>query len=114
MNRSFSLAFESGGSNLDQFEVKFINGDYVNKVEDIRNGHLSLSPNPTGNFLTLDFNESINADVKIIDLNGIVRFEGEITNSHKFEIDTSQLSSGAYIINITEKGSHFSSRFIKI
>lgn len=70
---------------------------------DFIKNNFSIYPNPTNSLLFIDFTEFSNISVQVLDLNGRIILSKSATSSTT--LDTSNLSSGLYLIKInSEKG----------
>ncbi|MFA9391953.1 MAG: DUF5060 domain-containing protein [Prolixibacteraceae bacterium] len=107
------LIFESGGSNIDQFEVRFINGDYVGINEQEKSMNFSIYPNPVDEHLQVVFKQSFTGILKIIDMKGAVKMSEELNEQVKIDIDTTCLIKGNYVINVEGSEEVYSKNFIK-
>jgi len=75
----------------------------------------SVFPNPVTNLLNIQFNQEIpyQGDLKIFDSKGKLIIRQSIDDNIKLK--TNQLTSGTYIINITDaQGRQYFNRFIKL
>jgi glucuronoarabinoxylan endo-1,4-beta-xylanase len=81
-------------------------------AENNSNSRLQIYPNPAKNEIFVEW-KSADAVYSIIDAKGgIVSYKAKLTNG-KNRIDVSKLSSGLYLIEITDSGKSFKSKFIK-
>ena len=78
-------------------------------VDYIGNQNILVFPNPTDAVLNIKGAEP-NAQFSILDLNGKLLFEGELTEN---KIDVSKLNEGFFILKITEKTKVTIRRFVK-
>jgi hypothetical protein len=75
---------------------------------------ISVYPNPTSNFLTIDvsFIELNNSEVSIFDMNGRVVLQPNIAVNAVNRLDVSHLENGIYVLDIQGAVAHYVSRFI--
>lgn len=97
--------------------VKFFDnsGNFTTGIESINHSDYSIDifPNPTENELNINFNTSNNLQksVRIFDITGkLLLVEETISN---LKLNTSNLTKGLYIINITEDNKSKTIKFIK-
>lgn len=73
--------------------------------ENSLNDLVSVYPNPTTDFVTIDFGNSLDnsvARIQIVDLLGKEVYQsGKVSQTSVLQINTSQFSKGVYIVNIT-------------
>ena len=64
-------------------------------------------PNPTRNFLIVELEENVNADILVYDINGKLVIKDRLNNEQQKQLDFSFLKQGNYLlhINIAEKQS---------
>jgi hypothetical protein len=61
---------------------------------------LHVYPNPAGNFVTIEYPELANANVKLFDVNGKLLFSESATGKDKLTLNISSYKSGAYTLTI--------------
>ncbi|GEM_PF-5543431 len=98
---------------IDQVEYVFsITGDCEDlSITDLEKVDLTISPNPTSDFLTIQSKSNINR-IEIYNSIGQKVLLRDLKNSSK-KIDVSSLSKGNYIIQITTEGENLTKKFIK-
>ena len=77
---------------------------YITKFE--------LSPNPTVEFISLNFSESVKGEVWISDMNGNVLLTKKV-NTKSTSFDIANLAAGIYFVNFTQNGVVSSQKFVK-
>ena len=90
-------------------ELELTEEDSIDHPGSMSYGGIRVYPNPANEFVIVEFPEVAEDDyqIKIVDLMGILRAEGEILETEwETEINTASLSSGLYILTIW-KGSEF-------
>ncbi len=90
-------------------ELELTEDDSIDHPGSMSYGGIRVYPNPANEFVIVEFPEVAEDDyqIKIVDLMGILRAEGEILETEwETEINTASLSSGLYILTIW-KGSEF-------
>ena len=68
---------------------------------------LKIYPNPTTNFLIVESEENVNADILVYDINGKLVIKDKLINEQQKQLDFSFLRQGNYLlhINIADKQS---------
>ncbi len=115
-SRIYSLVIlqETATKNLVQAEaVSPLEGVVTTGISNnIKQIEASVFPNPTDNFLTVQFNEATHATITVTDIDGKLIMQKAISQN-QFKLDISSLPKAIYLINIkTEKG-EFNQKFIK-
>ncbi|HMR89514.1 MAG TPA: T9SS type A sorting domain-containing protein, partial [Saprospiraceae bacterium] len=88
---------------------------YISSTEESKNhSSFEIFPNPTSNFINLDFSQSANGVVKIIDLTGQIVYRRMVKEANNIQIDLDGLSKGIYIINIQTEQNQISKTFSKL
>lgn len=82
--------------------------DPTASLEDIENLTISMYPNPTTDFITIDSSE--NGSFTIVDMMGSVVAEGVVNNN---KVNVTALNSGTYFVNFTTENGVYQGRFIK-
>ena len=74
-------------------------------IEAVRKFIVTISPNPTSDYITVTFNEIINEEVtiQIYDARGKICQSFENIKDQNFKVDVSNLCSGVNYINILTK-----------
>ena len=77
---------------------------------------LNLSPNPTSDFVTLEFGEEIGEyQVSVFDLNGALVYRGESTADKTHKMDIRKMANGVYLLNVLSKtGYHCNQKLVII
>ena len=111
-NFRFKFEFKSGGGNdlfIDDINITY--NDYTN-ITSSENKSISIYPNPSSNFLTI--NSALNIDnITIYDIYGKVIINKNEASSNNIIIDISQLSAGFYNILVNQSGNKKMLSFIK-
>ena len=111
-NFRFKFEFKSGGGNdlfIDDINITY--NDYTN-ITSIENKSISIYPNPSSNFLTI--NAALNIDnITIYDIYGKVIINKNEGFSNNIIVDISQLSAGFYNILVNQSGNKEMLSFIK-
>ena len=111
-NFRFKFEFKSGGGNdlfIDDINISY--NDYTN-ITSIENKSISIYPNPSSNFLTI--NAALNIDnITIYDIYGKVIINKNEASSNNIIIDISHLSAGFYNILVNQSGNKKMLSFIK-
>lgn len=108
------LTFEKGGSNIDQFEVKYINGDYVSIKESKDEGFFKIYPNPANKIVNINFNEPFSGEVALLDASGRYIYKQNIYSSYNYSINTNKLGGGTYFLIATNNSIYEKTSFIKV
>lgn len=72
---------------------------------------ISLYPNPTSDFISVNLNEGDNANIALYDLQGRKVYESSVVNSSR--IDVSQFNKGIYFYQLSVEGKTVSGKLIK-
>ena len=59
-----------------------------------------IYPNPTTNFIIVELEKNVNADIKVYDINGKIVIEDKINDENEKQLDFSFLKQGNYLLNI--------------
>jgi len=78
---------------------------------DISKEPLKIFPNPTNDILRVESVEFANSSYKIFDINGRTINSGTISNH---EVSLSSLTTGVYILEVSQKGQRYIEKIIKI
>lgn len=88
-------------------DISLANESFVQKS-------ILIYPNPTSKDLNLSFKNNLNnANIKIISITGQIVLEKQNISGNDFNYDVSSLSSGIYIIQLTDGNLITNSKFIK-
>ncbi|WP_235295572.1 SdrD B-like domain-containing protein, partial [Portibacter lacus] len=94
--------------------------EYSNIVKIERaNDHIDINlfPNPTTDYINVDFNNELDGDAKIQIINGqgqLVKIVSAVEDLNSIQIDVTDLASGNYYINIIKNNLTINKSFIKI
>lgn len=67
---------------------------------DIRADNIKMYPNPATNYTTIEFDKAINASIQLLNLNGQLIIEKQISNSSKENIELDNLTEGLYVLRV--------------
>ena len=59
-----------------------------------------IYPNPTTNFIIVELEKNVNADIKVFDINGKIVIEDKLNDENEKQLDFSFLKQGNYLLNI--------------
>ena len=59
-----------------------------------------IYPNPTTNFLIIELEKNVNAELLVYDINGKIVIKDKLNDEQKKQLDFSFLNTGNYILNI--------------
>ena len=59
-----------------------------------------IYPNPTTNFIIVELEKNVNADIKVYDVNGKIVIEDKLNDENQKQLDFSFLKQGNYLLNI--------------
>ena len=59
-----------------------------------------IYPNPTTNFIIVELEKNVNADILVYDINGKIVIEDKINDENEKQLDFSFLKQGNYLLNI--------------
>jgi len=108
-NGFFALGF--GTDLTPSIGLKVFDASEVS-LSELSNEKLRLYPNPTNDFLTLNFNASMTGEILIYDVQGKLVGQKSIQNKALKTIDVSDLSPGIYTIE-AEGDSNIRAKFVK-
>ena len=119
----------SGNNNFTSFgedingELYVTNSSVIYKIVDtstasatsFENSGFSLYPNPSKNSITISSSEaSFAKQIQIFDVSGKLLISKEVSQNKRNTIDTTSLSIGVYIVNVTTiDGNNYSSKLVK-
>ena len=109
-------ASNTGINSFSDFAIGIGSADITLGTTDFENNLLKLNlyPNPTSDILNLEMSNSIeNGIVKIILLTGQIILEQKNLSGTNFNIDVSNLNSGLYLIQLSDKNQIYNAKFIK-
>lgn len=88
---------------------------YISSIEESENcSSFKIFPNPSSHFINLNFSQSVNGVVKIIDLTGQIVYKRMVKDANNIQIDLNGLAKGNYIINIQTEQNQISKTFSKL
>ncbi|WP_075589659.1 T9SS type A sorting domain-containing protein [Labilibacter marinus] len=93
-------------------------GDDNSIIEETGKETITLYPNPVRNQCIVEFEltEPDDVQLNILDINGrkvISKNEAALIGANKIVVNTNQLSTGVYILNVKVSGDHYFKKFIK-
>lgn len=115
-NSSTSVVLASGGSFASSQSTSFCVGStglsQFSETNEISSegSRFEMYPNPVENVLFIDFNSTRNVSYEVLDMNGRILFKGALENS---QIDFSPLSSGVYIMKVSDGNKTITQRVVK-
>ena len=59
-----------------------------------------IYPNPTTNFIIVELEKNVNADIKVYEINGKIVIEDKLNDENQKQLDFSFLKQGNYLLNI--------------
>ena len=59
-----------------------------------------IYPNPTTNFIIVELEKNVNADILVYDINGKIVIEDKLNDENEKQLDFSFLKQGNYLLNI--------------
>ena len=117
-------SYSNGGVNMDYTLGEIVIETYTNSntiltqgfhqgVLEVHTGVVNIEiktkiyPNPTTNFLIVELEKNVNADILVYDINGKIVIKDRLNNEQQKQLDFSFLKQGNYLlhINIAEKQS---------
>lgn len=105
------------GKKLGPQVVEFANEYFEGKVLDTQKmeekEQVAVYPNPSNDFLIINFESGNHFRVSIRDLNGLEIFNREVLDAAELKISIENWKSGVYILVVENNGHHVSKRFIK-
>ncbi len=114
-NYNYSSIAEVELKNIDSLDNAVLGKVYLGEsigVEEVSNVTATLYPNPTTDFITVELKDiNATATVSIIDMTGKVIYNVEIFGNKTF--DVSALTSGVYVVKVTDNGRISSTKFVK-
>jgi hypothetical protein len=95
-------------------DLSLINCSSLLNVEEFTDDILSIYPNPTQTELSISTNQNLgNVSISLIDINGrvVLKLNSELLNT--ISLNTSQLQTGLYILNIRGESFNYNKKIIK-
>ncbi len=118
-----SLSFELSSTDNGGFGMNtpayfcidnLITGDGVSSTNNLIDFTYHVFPNPTADFLNIDFNENEAADYKIFDYSGRMMANGNLEANSKNVINLNQFEAGNYVLVIESEEGYHRSIFTKM
>lgn len=115
-NSSTSAVLASGGSFASSQASSFCVGStglsQFSETNEISSegSRFEMYPNPVKDVLFIDFNSTRDVSYEVLDMNGRILFKGALENS---QIDFSPLSSGVYIMKVSDGTKTITQRVVK-
>jgi PKD repeat protein len=110
-----SVGLDSSGNILKSggFKIKVLNGGFIGIQEQAQLDDLKIYPNPTFDFIQIDFNSFVNnMTYSIIGIDGSLKGEG-VFNSIRNKVDLQQLEKGMYFLRISNGKEFITRKIIK-
>lgn len=84
-------------------------------IDIIKDANFSMFPNPANNFITLILDNLIKPEIIISNIYGQIVFSNTILQTtSSIQLNISNLLSGTYILNINDKGTVYTEKFVKL
>ena len=86
--------------------ITIISQGFHQGIEDINSDVINLDintkvyPNPTTNFLIIDLEQNVNAELLVYDINGKIVIKDKLHNEQQKQLDFSFLNQGNYLLHI--------------
>ena len=86
--------------------ITIISQGFHQGIEDINSDVINLDintkvyPNPTTNFLIIELEQNVNAELLVYDINGKIVIKDKLNNEQQKQLDFSFLSQGNYLLHI--------------
>ena len=86
--------------------ISIITQGFHQGIEDINSDVVNLDintkvyPNPTTNFLIIELEQNVNAELLVYDINGKIVIKDKLNNEQQKQLDFSFLSQGNYLLHI--------------
>lgn len=69
-------------------------------TDEIERTRIKVFPNPINDFTKIEFEEEVNFNLKIVDMNGRTVFKKDNIRSSTYQMDTSSLREGTFILEV--------------
>ena len=106
-NSTFSTDLTVGEVMIETFSnITIISQGFHQGIEDINSDVINLDintkvyPNPTTNFLIIDLEQNVNAELLVYDINGKIVIKDKLHNEQQKQLDFSFLNQGNYLLHI--------------
>ena len=106
-NSTFSTDLTVGEVMIETFSnITIISQGFHQGIEDINSDVINLDintkvyPNPTTNFLIIDLEQNVNAELLVYDINGKIVIKDKLNNEQQKQLDFSFLNQGNYLLHI--------------
>jgi len=106
-NSTFSTDLTVGEVMIETFSnISIITQGFHQGIEDINSDVVNLDintkvyPNPTTNFLIIELEQNVNAELLVYDINGKIVIKDKLNNEQQKQLDFSFLSQGNYLLHI--------------
>jgi hypothetical protein len=106
-NSTFSTDLTVGEVMIETFSnIAIISQGFHQGIEDINSDVVNLDintkvyPNPTTNFLIIELEQNVNAELLVYDINGKIVIKDKLNNEQQKQLDFSFLSQGNYLLHI--------------
>ncbi|MBK6522464.1 MAG: T9SS type A sorting domain-containing protein [Sphingobacteriaceae bacterium] len=114
---SVSLNTKQSYASLPNFDQAYfyplLNNSCVTEVEEISINHFKIYPNPTINFMIIENIQGFDFEMQIFDVNGKIIETSYISAFETKNINTTQLSSGIYILQLKNNSKVLNYKLIK-
>ena len=117
-------SYNNGGVNMDYTLGEIVVETHINSTTILTQGFhqgvlkvntsvenidikTKIYPNPTTNFIIIELEKNVNADILVYDINGKIVIKDRLNNEQQKQLDFSFLNQGNYLlhINIADKKS---------
>ena len=106
-NSTFSTDLTVGEVMIETFSnISIITQGFHQGIEDINSDVVNLDintkvyPNPTTNFLIIELEQNVNAELLVYDINGKIVIKDKLNNEQQKQLDFSFLNQGNYLLHI--------------
>ena len=106
-NSTFSTDLTVGEVMIETFSnISIITQGFHQGIEGINSDVVNLDintkvyPNPTTNFLIIELEQNVNAELLVYDINGKIVIKDKLNNEQQKQLDFSFLNQGNYLLHI--------------
>tara|TARA_B110000003_G_C16532195_1_gene489344 strand:+ start:163 stop:627 length:465 start_codon:yes stop_codon:yes gene_type:complete len=106
-NSTFSTDLTVGEVTIETFNnITILTQGFHQVIEDINidivnlNLNIKVYPNPTSNFLIIELEQNVNADLFVYDINGKLVIKDKLNKEQQKQLDFSFLNQGNYLLHI--------------
>ena len=106
-NSTFSTDLTVGEVMIETFSnITILTQGFHQVIEDINSDVINLDintkvyPNPTTNFLIIELEQNVNAELLVYDINGKIVIKDKLNNEQQKQLDFSFLNQGNYLLHI--------------